>query len=84
MTNFTVRIEMKDATAKDYEELHRKMAINGYAREVRADDGRLFKLPDAEYCTTKGLIRKQIIDEVMVIVDSVTGDDSSSILVLQP
>jgi hypothetical protein len=49
MANYTVRVELNAASAQDYDYLHGLMGFAGFSRSVRADDGRLFRLPPAEY-----------------------------------
>ena len=49
MSSFTVRVELNSATVQDYVRLHGCMENAGFSRTIRADDGRLFHLPPAEY-----------------------------------
>lgn len=55
---YLVRIELHYGTQANYTQLHSAMAIRGFSREIRADDGTLYQLPTAEY----------------VIVSTATGD----------
>lgn len=55
MAIYTVRVVLRGAEWDTYEKLHESMQASGYTREVTSDDGVVFKLPDAEYVTTKTL-----------------------------
>ena len=67
MADFTVRIELHGASGEDYEKLHERMKVHGYAREVQGDDGKWYHLPTAEYVTTKALSSSQVRDEVRTV-----------------
>lgn len=62
MASFTVRIELHDATWDDYNVLHAAMEQRGFSRLIRADDGRAYHLPWAEYYGTGDLACNQIRD----------------------
>jgi hypothetical protein len=62
MASFTVRIELHHATWDDYNALHAAMEHRGFSRLVKADDGRTFHLPWAEYNGTGALTCAQIRD----------------------
>lgn len=47
--NYTVRVELHDATWDDYETLHTAMGQIGFSRTIKGDDGKLYQLPTAEY-----------------------------------
>ncbi len=49
MASFTVRVELHDGGPHDYERLHVEMAQSGFARTIRADDGRFYHMPPGEY-----------------------------------
>jgi hypothetical protein len=49
MANFTVRVELHQATWADYEALHSAMEAKGFSRQIRSDDGKTYQLPLAEY-----------------------------------
>jgi len=49
MARVTARVELHGATERDYQNLHTAMQQEGYARSVRADDGRTYHLPPGEY-----------------------------------
>lgn len=49
MASFTVRIELHNANADDYEVLHGAMAQQGFFPRIRADNGKVYHMPWAEY-----------------------------------
>lgn len=49
MAGFTTRVELHGADWSDYENLHKKMAAQGFSRTITADDGKRYWLPPAEY-----------------------------------
>ncbi len=49
MANFTVRVELHNATWTDYESLHAVMEQNGFSRSIIGNDGNAYQLPLAEY-----------------------------------
>ncbi|BBR05515.1 Uncharacterised protein [Klebsiella pneumoniae] len=50
MAKFTVRVELRDSKDADYEDLHKKMELNGFSRTVTiTDSGEVQVLPNAEY-----------------------------------
>lgn len=49
MTNFTVRVELHQADAGDYEKLHTAMEEGGFVRTIKSKDGKVYQLPSAEY-----------------------------------
>jgi len=49
MANFTVRVELHQATWDDYETLHAAMAARGFSRQITSDEGKIYQLPLAEY-----------------------------------
>ena len=38
MAKFTVRVELRDSKDADYEDLHKKMELNGFSRTVTITD----------------------------------------------
>ncbi|WP_064702770.1 hypothetical protein [Halomonas caseinilytica] len=81
MPNFVVRVEMHSASAEHYEMLHEKMEARGYKREMQGSDGRTYRLPDAEYVTTKSYPIDAVRDEALAMADSITPE--SFVLVTQ-
>lgn len=49
MASFTTRVELHGATWDDYTRLHEKMRAAGFSTTIKSDDGKLYKLPPAEY-----------------------------------
>ena len=50
MNEFTTRVELHDATVKDYEKLHSEMENQKFSRTITSsDDGTIYHLPTAEY-----------------------------------
>lgn len=49
MASFTVRVELHNATEGDYEELHAAMENEGFIRPIQGSDGKVYRLPTAEY-----------------------------------
>lgn len=70
MSDFTVRVELHNADADDYETLHEKMNAKGYQKEITTD-GKTYKLPNAEYVCSKDLSTSEIRDDVLRIANSV-------------
>ncbi|HEV2650774.1 MAG TPA: hypothetical protein VGU69_05930 [Rhizomicrobium sp.] len=50
-TFFAIRVELHgiDHEADTYRNLHARMEARGFTRKIEADDGRMWKLPPAEY-----------------------------------
>jgi hypothetical protein len=76
MASFTVRIELHKASWDDYNTLHAAMERRGFSRLVRADDGRTFRLPWAEYDGTGNLTCAQVRDVAQEAANE-TGKRSS-------
>ena len=76
MAEFTVRIVLENANGEDYERLHELMAARGYSREITGDNGKTYKLPDAEYDANKDSTTQEVRDEVREIAASVKPDPS--------
>lgn len=62
MANFTVRIELHDASWEDYNVLHAAMEQRGFSRFILADSGRTYRLPWAEYSGTGSLTSTKVRD----------------------
>ncbi len=76
MSTFIIRIELHGAEPEDYEELHEKMEGEGYQRQIIADSGNEYQLPDAEYIiyAATGLSVTDIAQAVYKIADSVKAN----------
>lgn len=49
MAKFTVRVELREATASDYEKLYEKMELKGFSKFITSNEGEKYELPPAEY-----------------------------------
>lgn len=49
MPKFTVRVELHDAEAEDYDVLHTAMEREGFSRFITSDKGARYHMPWAEY-----------------------------------
>ncbi|WP_415552504.1 type V toxin-antitoxin system endoribonuclease antitoxin GhoS [Gluconobacter cerinus] len=49
MPVFIVRVELHYASGSDYTNLHHAMTSAGFVHTITSDDGRVFKLPTAQY-----------------------------------
>jgi hypothetical protein len=52
MPNFLTRVELREASDADYQTLTTRMEAVGFARSVRADDGRTHLLPTGNFIGT--------------------------------
>jgi hypothetical protein len=50
--DYIVRVELHNAGWDDYQALHAAMEAVGFSRTIRGDDGKLYRLPTAEYTGT--------------------------------
>jgi hypothetical protein len=62
MAQFTVRVELHQATLAEYELLHRAMEKQGFSRFITADDGQTYHMPWAEYNGSGNLDSTQVRD----------------------
>lgn len=62
MANFTVRVELHQATYADYEALHGAMEKQGFSRLITADNGQTYHMPWAEYNGSGNLTSVQVRD----------------------
>jgi hypothetical protein len=62
MAQFTVRVELHEAKWEDYERLHAEMEEKGFSRLIKADDGKTYHLPWAEYDGAGNLTNSQVRD----------------------
>ncbi|KNC93757.1 type V toxin-antitoxin system endoribonuclease antitoxin GhoS [Trabulsiella odontotermitis] len=49
MANFTVRVELHNASSNDYENLHERMEAADFSRTITTTSGEVYHLPNAEY-----------------------------------
>lgn len=84
MANYTVRIELHDATWDDYQELHEKMADAGYRRTIIGRDGVEYDLPDAEYnLPGSSKTRIEVRDQALAIAKKVKAAPRPGVLVTE-
>ena len=81
MAQFTVRVELHQATLADYDVLHSAMATQGFSRLIVADDGRTYHLPWAEYNGSGNFSSTQVRDIARAAANA-TGK-SNAILVTE-
>lgn len=75
MSQFITRIELHNADWGDYEQLHTAMANAGFTRTIAGPDGRLYQLPNAEYCKLAALTSSQVGQQAQAAANS-TGKSS--------
>ncbi|HTB03547.1 MAG TPA: hypothetical protein VK804_24015 [Bradyrhizobium sp.] len=61
MAGFTIRVELHGADWSEYENLHQKMAAQGFSRTITADDGKRYWLPPAEYNYEAAATRTEVL-----------------------
>jgi hypothetical protein len=59
---FTVRVELHQASLSDYQNLHAAMERQGFSRLITADNGKSFRMPWAEYDGSATLTTQQVRD----------------------
>jgi hypothetical protein len=62
MPRFTVRVELHQAKAEDYEVLHTAMEGEGFSRFITSDDGTRFHMPWAEYNRESNITRDAVLE----------------------
>ena len=62
MGRFTVRVELHNANAKDYENLHAQMGANGFSRTIASDGGNSYHLPWTGYNYEGNLSGNQVLE----------------------
>jgi hypothetical protein len=62
MANFTVRVELHQATITDYQTLHAAMEQQGFSRFITSDGGQTYHMPWAEYNGSGNLSSAQVRD----------------------
>ena len=76
MPNFTVRVELHQATWDDYETLHAAMERSGFSRLITSDDGKTYHLPLAEY-NASGSLDSSRVRDIAWAAAKTTGKKSS-------
>jgi hypothetical protein len=49
MPSFLACVDLRDATASEYEPVNARLETLGFSRNIRADDGRVHELPTGKY-----------------------------------
>lgn len=62
MSNFTVRIELHNASSDDYEKLHEEMENAGFSRTITTESGAVHHLPAAEYSYSGKITTEEVRD----------------------
>ena len=81
MANFTVRVELHQATGADYDVLHAAMEQKGFSRFITGDNGQTYHMPWAEYNGSGNLTSVQVRDIARTAADD-TGK-SNAVLVTE-
>ncbi|WP_241609242.1 DUF2622 domain-containing protein [Rosenbergiella australiborealis] len=77
MADFTVRVELHDATSQDYENLHQVMTSSGFQRSIISTEGIRYNLPEAEYdFSSESLGLESVLDKAIALVNSITNNRS--------
>ncbi|MBP2168206.1 hypothetical protein J2125_001398 [Erwinia toletana] len=74
MANFTVRIELNQATYDDLERMHDLLLAAGYSNLIEDVSGARFYLPLKEYVLTSNSSAQQVLKQVEWIAASVRPD----------
>jgi hypothetical protein len=82
MANFTVRVELHQATWDDYETLHAAMAQRGFSRSIIGGDGKTYQLPLAEYNGSSENLDTSEIRDIAQTAAKTTGK-KNAVLVTQ-
>ena len=62
MAKFSVRVELHAASYADYEKLHASMERRGFSRTIKADAGKTYHLPTAEYDGGGDVTLQQVLE----------------------
>lgn len=77
MASFLIRVVLhRDATSKNYQDLHAAMERYGCERSIQGDDGILYDLPDGEYVLESDARYETVRDDVVKIATAVRMDPS--------
>lgn len=72
MSGFSTRVELHNASWSHYETLHGSMAVQGFKRTIKADNGVTYQLPTAEY-RFDGFVTKADVLEKAKVAANTTG-----------
>ena len=76
MADFTVRVELHQASNTHYQSLHAAMEQKGFSRFIVADTGRTYQMPWAEYNGSGTLTSTQVRDIAREAADT-TGKSNA-------
>lgn len=62
MAYFMTRVELHDANAQDYDQLHAAMEDKGFSRLIETREGQWFQLPPAQYHLSSSLSLEQVLE----------------------
>jgi hypothetical protein len=79
VTNYVTRVELRNATAVQYVQLHAEMAKAGFNRTIPGPNGNLYHLPTAEYFMSSDTLK---IEDVRELARGVAAGVSAGPLVL--
>lgn len=82
MTNFTVRVELRDADSSDYDDLYDRMSDNGFSKFITAESGNEYQLPNAEYTYSSSSKTKRQVKDLAFRIACEVNDDPA-VLVTQ-
>jgi hypothetical protein len=72
MANFMTRVELNGSpTWQDYENLHAAMKRAGFSRLIAGSDGKIYRLPHAQYSRTTHLTLQDVRDQAHAAARSV-------------
>ena len=71
MHSFTVRVELTPSAGANYALLHTAMERNNFRRTITADDGRVYRMPEAEYDIIGNFDRTQVLNMAAAAMQSI-------------
>ncbi|HGJ5854771.1 MAG: type V toxin-antitoxin system endoribonuclease antitoxin GhoS [Arsenophonus sp.] len=75
MAKFTVRVELREATSSDYEDLYEKMKLEGFSKFITTSKGDKYELPPAEYnFSSSSKSRGEVRDLAYKIAKSINSE----------
>ncbi|MCP1173049.1 hypothetical protein [Ralstonia chuxiongensis] len=72
MSKYAIRCTIHDGSWQDYENLHSALATIGCFRNILADNGTRYSLPDATYVCTTLMSVEQLRDAVVQLAQRVS------------
>ncbi|MFQ6333986.1 hypothetical protein [Methylophilus sp. 3sh_L] len=70
MARFTVRVELHDASWEQYNELHKKMSLQGFTDTIEGES-KTVQMPPAEYNFEGSVTRQDVLDRAKNAASSV-------------